>query len=60
MYMTIVDEGLGWKGRGGNRVSSGISDKREKFRSLQEVRLEGFNRKEFIFRGAIIGIHKEI
>ena len=57
MYMTIVDEGLGWKERGEDRVSYGISDKREKFRSLREVRLEGFNRKEFIFRGAIVGIH---
>ena len=60
MYMTIVDEGLGWKEREGDRVSSGISDKREKFRSLREVRLEGFNGKEFMFRGAIVGIHKEI
>jgi hypothetical protein len=60
MYMTIIEKRLGWKGRGGDGVSGRINNEYEKFHSLREGRLEGFNRKKVIFIGAIVRIHKEI
>jgi len=60
MYMAIIEEGLGWKKRGGNGVSSGICNELEEFPSLREVRVKGFDRKQFVNGGAIVRVDKEV
>ena len=60
VHMTVIKEGLGWKERGGNGGSSGVSNQREKLPSLSEARTEGFNRKKFMLRWSVKGIHKEM